>query len=225
MNDLPSFPTPPRPDDPHASKGTGFGDAELQNVHAQLLRRKESNGFGFLEISLVLVLLSIGIIISAEYLIENSGGFDPMVYDETMAQGGVVMMVEPPFDAMLAGENFYKVNCIVCHQPNGGGIPGAFPPLVESEWVSGNEDRLASILLNGLSGPITVNGAQYFSVMPPLNQFSDRELASVLTFVRQSFGNHAAPVSEEKVAEIRARHGDRPAPWSPEELLKLYPME
>ena len=225
MNDLPSFPTPPRPYDPQASKGTGFGDAEMQNVHARLLRGKERSADRFLELSLVLVLLSIGIIVSAEYLIENSGGFDPMVYNETKKQGGVVMMVEPPFDAVLAGENFYKANCVVCHQPNGGGIPGAFPPLTESEWVAGSEDRLASILLNGLSGPITVKGAQYFSVMPPLNQFSDRDLASVLTFVRQSFGNSAAPVSEEKVAEIRALYSDRPAPWLPEELLKLYPIE
>ena len=225
MTDSPSFPTPTEPDDPKVPAGAGFSDAELQDVHARLKRGKESPGTGFLELSLILVLLSIGILVSGEYLIENSGGFDPMVYDETQGSGGVVLTVEPPFSAVLAGENFYKVNCIVCHQANGGGIPGAFPPLVESEWVAGSEDRLASILLNGLSGPITVKGAQYFSVMPPLNQFSDRELASVLTFIRQTFGNSAAPVSEEKVAEIRVRHGDRPAPWSPEELLKLYPMQ
>ena len=225
MNDLPSFPTPPRPDDPRASKGTGFGDAEMQDVHARLLREKDRSADRFLELSLVLVLLCIGTLLFGEYLIENSGGFNPMVYDETRKPGGVVMVVEPPFNAVLAGENFYKVNCIVCHQPNGGGIPGAFPPLIESKWVAGSEDRLASILLNGLSGPITVKGAQYFSVMPPLNQFSDRDLASVLTYVRQSFGNSAAPVSEEKVAEIRALYGDRPAPWLPEELLKLYPIE
>ncbi len=225
MTDSPLFPTPEQPDDPQASEGTGFGDAELQEVHARPQRGKESPGTGFLELSLVLVLLSIGILVSGEYLIENSAGFDPMIYDETKKPGREVMAVEPPFSAVLAGENFYKVNCIVCHQANGGGLPGAFPPLTESEWVAGSEDRLASILLNGLSGPITVKGAQFFSVMPPLNQFSDRELASVLTFVRQTFGNSAAPVSEDKVAEIRAQHGDRTAPWSPEELLKLYPME
>ena len=225
MTDSPSFHTPQQPDDPQASEGAGFSDAELQNAHARLQRRKESSGDSFLELSLVLVLLSIGVLVSGEYLVKHSGGFDPMVYDETKVPGGKVMTVELPFNAVLAGENFYKVNCIVCHQSNGEGLPGAFPPLTESEWVAGSEDRLASILLNGLSGPITVKGAQYYSVMPPLNQFSDRELASVLTFVRQTFGNSAAPVSEEKVAEIRARYGDRPAPWSPEELLKLYPMQ
>ncbi|MFP4091176.1 MAG: c-type cytochrome, partial [Cyclobacteriaceae bacterium] len=80
---------------------------------------------------------------------------------------------------------------------------GAFPPLKETDWVQGDKEKLISIVLNGLQGPITVNGEQYNNVMTPHNFLSDDEVAAVLTFVRNSFGNNASEVMAEEVAALR----------------------
>lgn len=104
---------------------------------------------------------------------------------------------------IATGETVYNQYCLACHQANGQGVPGAFPPLVETEWVLGDETRLITIVLNGLQGEITVNGETYNNVMAPHSFLTDDEVAGVLTYVRQSFGNDADPISVEAVAEVR----------------------
>lgn len=104
---------------------------------------------------------------------------------------------------METGKTVYNTYCIACHQADGSGVPGAFPPLQETEWVNGETDTLISIVLNGLQGEITVKGQKYNSVMTAHNFLSDEEIAGVLTYVRQSFGNNSSEVSAEQVAEIR----------------------
>ncbi|MFP4092968.1 MAG: c-type cytochrome [Cyclobacteriaceae bacterium] len=104
---------------------------------------------------------------------------------------------------MEAGQTVYNSYCIACHQKDGSGVPGAFPPLKETDWVQGDKEKLISIVLNGLQGPITVNGEQYNNVMTPHNFLSDDEVAAVLTFVRNSFGNNASEVMAEEVAALR----------------------
>lgn len=104
---------------------------------------------------------------------------------------------------METGKTVYNSYCIACHQQDGSGVPGAFPPLKETEWVNGDKETLISIVLNGLQGPIEVNGEQYNNIMTPHNFLSDDEIAAVLTYVRNSFGNSASEVSAEEVADLR----------------------
>jgi mono/diheme cytochrome c family protein/glucose/arabinose dehydrogenase len=127
--------------------------------------------------------------------------------------------------AIYAREGF----CITCHQPDGNGLsPSGFPPLKDTKWVTGSQDRLISIILKGLHGPIEVNGQKYAGQVPMTpfgGMLKDDEVAAVATFVRNSFGNTAAPVSAEKVKAIRAKTKAKTGFYAPSELLKEYPME
>ncbi|QTN33314.1 c-type cytochrome [Akkermansiaceae bacterium] len=132
----------------------------------------------------------------------------------------------------LGGEVFHRdAHCATCHQPNGMGMDPVYPPLVGTEWVTGDEERLAKIILHGLWGKIEVNGKAYDPTkgVPPMTAFGalldDREAAAVLTYVRNSWGNKAAPVKPETVRKVRAATSERSIFWKPEELLKDHPMK
>ena len=95
-------------------------------------------------------------------------------------------------------------SCVTCHQATGLGLSPAFPPLAESEWVTGPVDNLVRILLQGLQGPLQVKGQTYNGAMTPQVMLqNDEEVAAVLTYVRNSFGNKASVVTPEMVAEVR----------------------
>lgn len=132
----------------------------------------------------------------------------------------------------LGAEVFHReAHCATCHQPNGQGLAPAFPPLVGTPWVTGSEERLSKIVLHGIHGKIEVNGKVYDpeNGVPPMTAFrallNDKEVAAVLTYVRNSWGNKAAPVTPESVKKIRAATKDRSIFWKPEELLKDHPLE
>jgi len=102
-----------------------------------------------------------------------------------------------------AGEALFAGTCSVCHQPNGQGLEGVFPPLAKSDFLMADLKRAIGIVLNGLTGPVTVNGKAFNSVMPPMSQLNDDEVANILTYVRNAWGNQDAQVSAAEVAEIR----------------------
>lgn len=102
------------------------------------------------------------------------------------------------------GESTFVGTCSACHQRDGRGLPGVFPPLAESDFLMADADRSIRIVLQGLSGPVTVNGQRYDSVMPGFGSFTDHEVADVLTFIRSSMGNEGEPITDEQVARIRA---------------------
>lgn len=102
-----------------------------------------------------------------------------------------------------AGELVYKKYCLACHQDNGSGVPGMYPPLIKTSWVQGDKTRLIGILLNGLEGKIEVNGQVYHTAMPPHQYLTDQQIADVLTYVRISYGNEADAVLPEEVASAR----------------------
>jgi mono/diheme cytochrome c family protein len=108
-----------------------------------------------------------------------------------------------PVVANAAGKKVYDQYCLVCHQVDGQGVPNAFPPLSQTEYVNGDTDRLIGIVLNGLSGEIEVNGVVYNGVMVPHNFLSDQEVADVITYVRSNFGNSAPAVTADQVAKVR----------------------
>ena len=119
--------------------------------------------------------------------------------------------------------------CGTCHQPDGKGLPASgFPPLAGTNWVKGSEERLIKIVLNGLMGEIEVNGKK-FPGQVPMTPYSgllnDKEVAAVATYVRNSFGNQASPIQEEKVKQVRAATAKKKDFYSPRQLLEMHPME
>jgi nitrite reductase (NO-forming) len=116
-------------------------------------------------------------------------------------------------DQVKAGQELYAGICSTCHQANGAGIEGVFPPLAGSDYVNGlTSEALIAIPLNGLSGRITVNGKDYESVMPPLSQLADDEVAHILTYVLNSWGNKGGRIEPGQVSSVRqATAGQRPA--------------
>jgi len=128
------------------------------------------------------------------------------------------VFVKASDEQMKRGAAVYARTCIACHQPTGLGLPPVFPPLANAPIVVGNPELPVKFILQGLMGPITVNGMTYNSMMPPVAGVSDAEIADVLTYVRQSFGNQGNPVSAEQVKAIRAANAGRTAPWTTAEL-------
>ncbi|MGB5331104.1 MAG: cytochrome D1 domain-containing protein [Woeseiaceae bacterium] len=110
-------------------------------------------------------------------------------------------------ELMAKGERVYNANCAACHQPNGKGLTGAFPPLANSDYLEGDRKKVMTAALFGLSGPITVNGVEYNGVMPSMGYLPDEDLAAVLTYVFKSWGNDGAAVSAAEVAALRAELG------------------
>jgi len=113
---------------------------------------------------------------------------------------------------LTGGAKIYNTYCTNCHQQNGKGDGNMFPPLSGSEWVTGGKfmekDVAIGVMLKGVSGPIKVSGIPYNSAMPPHDFLSDKEIASVLTYVRNNFGNTSSLITE---AEVKAERAKLPA--------------
>jgi len=107
-------------------------------------------------------------------------------------------------DQIRAGQARFAGTCSTCHQANGAGLPGVFPPLAKSDWLVANPKAAAvDVVLRGLSGAVKVNGQDYNSVMPPMSQLTDDEVANILTYVLSSWGNAGGRVTKAEVAERR----------------------
>ena len=181
----------------------------------------------------------------------EAAGSEPMdswikpVYKSARARALGIEVEEDPEDTLAAptkpldaaamalykkGAEVYsrEGHCATCHQEDGKGLPAAmFPPLTGTKWVQGNEERLIKIALNGLMGPIEILGKKYPGQVP-MTQFkglSDEELASVLTYVRNTFGNSASPISPEKVKAVRAATADFQGFYAPADLLLEHPHD
>lgn len=118
------------------------------------------------------------------------------------------------------GAQIFASRCAACHQATGAGLPGMFPPLAGSEWVSGDAHKLADILLLGVEGALSVKGEAFNGTMPTFGaMLSDAEIAAVGSYVRASFGNHAAALDASLVKAERDRLGNRATPWKGEAEL------
>jgi nitrite reductase (NO-forming) len=112
-------------------------------------------------------------------------------------------------DRMAHGERIYQSTCFACHQANGQGLPGIFPPLAASDYLLADKNRAIAISLKGLSGEIVVNGKKYNSIMTP-QLLDDEGTANVLTFVLNAWGNAGGEVTPAEVAAVRARLANTP---------------
>ena len=136
------------------------------------------------------------------------------------------MLTGEDLERFTFGRQHYLTGCAGCHGNTGDGLPRFAPPLVRSEWVLGDERRLARILLHGMEGPVDVAGKRYgppdiLPVMPPHSVLDDAEIASIMTYIRNAWGNAAAPVSPRTVGRIRHGSQGQTLPWTPEQLLAL----
>ena len=102
------------------------------------------------------------------------------------------------------GKAVYATTCLPCHMADGGGVPRMNPPLIKTPFVLGDKTRLIGIVLNGFSEDIEINGERYSNIMPPQVQLTDVQVADVLTYVRNSFGNKASAVTVAEVKAVRA---------------------
>ena len=107
-------------------------------------------------------------------------------------------------DQVHAGEALFAGTCSVCHQANGAGLAGVFPPLAKSDYLGTDTKRAVDVVLRGLAGKVRVNGSDYDSVMPPMNQLNDDAIANILTYVLNSWGNPGGSVSADDVKKRRA---------------------
>jgi len=111
--------------------------------------------------------------------------------------------------------------CAACHQTHGKGLEGVAPPLLDSEWVLGSEERIVRILLHGLTGPVSVKGKTYRLDMPAFGSFTDDQIASILTYIRREWEHGATPVEPDMVKAIRAATSSRREAWVQEQLKAI----
>ena len=123
---------------------------------------------------------------------------------------GLIAMKSPGQKAvdkaqMERGLKVYESSCLGCHQTDGVGVPSLNPPLTKTKWVLGDKKQLITLTLSGMQEPIEVNGETYANPMPAQAHLSDQDIADVLTYIRNSFGNKASSVTAGDVAKVRSK--------------------
>ena len=126
-------------------------------------------------------------------------------YQAKGAVTGKPAMAAATMTTGAAGQRLYQTYCMGCHQAEGQGIPGMFPPLAKSDYLLAETSRSIETVVNGLHGPIEVNGQPYNGTMPPMGHLKDEEIADILSYVRSSWGNATNPVSAAEVSAVRAK--------------------
>lgn len=229
MNDDRKDTQGPEPESRESLEQAAMQDQEMQEIHDQLLREKEEPSEGFSPVPIVLIFLFSAMCFwGGVYMVEYSGGYRWDAYspdydpDAETAEPEELTLVE-------RGARIYRNQCSQCHQPDGSGIDGVYPPLDGTRWVNGDEERLAKILISGLNGPVQVQGNEYNGNMPAFgpngSDLRPREIAAVLSYVRQEWSNDSGEITEEAMSGYINDYGDRGSAWTAEELLADHPME
>jgi mono/diheme cytochrome c family protein len=196
---------------------------DTKSITAPLNAERAAGGSGLLMgmILLTFVLMFLG----AVYFDRHSGWFSRQVYSP-YGSTEQLAAAQPKSGAAAAaaqGKRVYDTVCGICHGIDGMGKPGQAPALASSEWVNTKGfHRLALIPLAGLNGPMQVGGKDWSMAMAPMGAaLSDTDLAAVLTYIRNSWGNQAGAVTAADIKPIRASLGVRPQPLSGEQLKTM----
>ena len=206
-----------------------ISDDDLLAKHGQTVAEKagaeDGARHGLLLIAAVFVFSGL-VLASTIYLNRYSGHFNASIYNENGKPGGTAAAAPKALDPVALGKRQFQLACITCHQANGLGVPGAFPPLAGADWANGNEERAIRIVLHGLGGEVKVGAAVFNGAMPSFGKvpgsgynWRDDQIAAVLTYIRQEWGNQAGPVTSEQVTAIRTQEATRTKPWTAAELL------
>lgn len=161
----------------------------------------------------ILILVACMVLFGIYYILASDASMAPEYGDQRTLKD-LMAKSAPAAGAAVDGAAVYTARCVACHQATGAGLPGVFPPLAGSEWVTGKPELLAKIVLRGVQGTLTVKGTAYNGAMPPFEaQLNDAEIAAVATYARQQWGNTAPPVAADVVAAARAETASRTEPW------------
>jgi mono/diheme cytochrome c family protein len=224
---------PPPSQDPKTSQPDSPSREDRLNVsaaHAAIMREKSEPREGREPTPLWLITL-FGVLLfwGGLYVQRYSGNYEALVFDEQagIGAGPRAPDADAPVDPLVLGRRVYVNNCQVCHQGDGEGLTGQYPPLAKSEWVlTDNPERLIRIMLDGMSGPVRVRGQLYNNVMPAWHDvLNDQQIAAVLTYIRQEWGNETDLVTVDQVQTLRdTTQGRRGRMWTEAELLAI-PIE
>lgn len=231
--DAPLFPNPAPAPDHRTRQGMDYSEPpDVHQVHAAIQREKREPRVGLEPLSIwLIVVYGLAIFFGGAYLGRYSGSFsgdglDPgMAPPKKLAAGGAGPGGAQAGELTPAarGKKIYMANCATCHQANGEGVAGQYPPLVGSEFVLLGTKRPAMIVLKGLEGPLTVKGVKYGSaVMQPWDKtLTDAKIADVLTYIRSEWGNTAGPVAAEGVAALRKELATHPGSFKEPDILAV----
>lgn len=169
-------------------------------------------------IPLIVVVITLAVVLSGVAYILLSESFGPADLGDRRTVADLRPAVVRPGQG-VDGQQIYNAHCVACHQASGKGLPGVFPPLDGSEWVSGDERILANIVLHGINGEMSVMGQTYKGAMPSFGHLGDAELAAVLNHIRAAWTNKSAPLKVELIEQER-KATTRTTPFSGGDELK-----
>lgn len=212
-----------QPVDSHQSlEKAAMQDGQVLDVHAQLLREKEEPHEGFSPVPIILMFAFAALCFwGGVYLVQYSGGFQANAFSPNFNPNADA---PKPVEISLfdRGAKVYRNQCAQCHQANGNGVPGVYPPLGGSNWVTGHPQVVSRILINGLNGPIEVKGSNYNGNMPAFGSsglgLSSKDIAGVITYIRQEWGNDASDVTVATIDQYTDLYAGRSTPWQAVEL-------
>lgn len=206
--------------------GSEFSDEEIVKSHVELSKTKHEPTKNFLVAPLIFVFVfGCLIFVCSIQLSLTTNSFQlhpPVEVVELTAEEKEALRLERK---ITSGEKIFATRCASCHQANGLGIEGQFPPLAASEWVTADAGVITNVILKGLKGEIVVNGKTYgtsAAVNMAAVPITDREIANVSTYVRQAWGNSAPEVTEDLVSELRSEYSTKQDQWVGDELRALY---
>ncbi len=209
--------------DPRLEQSSQSDEAMLDAHEKALETRPDEGGRYRLLPIFILFALSALILFAGTYLNRYTGHYSPLVFNET-AKPATGEAATVKLDPRALGKIAFGQVCVTCHQANGMGVPGVYPPLDGSEFVNGPSNRLISIVVYGLKGEVHVTGKAFgAAAMPVVGQvagsaynWNDEKIAAVLTYVRSEWGNKSGPISTDEVASVRKADGDRKEMSEPE---------
>jgi len=203
-----------------------MNDDDMVEVHSELNREKHPPTQGFLIAPLIFVFMfGCLIFVCSIQLAHSTNGFQihpPQEIVELSDEEKETQRLERKYDS---GKKIFALRCASCHQANGLGIPNQYPPLADSEWVSANPALITKIILKGLKGEITVKGEKYgtsAAVNMAAVPIDDREIANVVTYVRQAWGNDSSELTEVEVSRIKIESVNQIDQWVGEDLQSIY---
>jgi len=231
MNEETPKPTPPKAFG--VGQGMDYGEqADVQQVHAAVQREKREPRVGAEPLSIWLIAVyGLAVFFGGAYLGRYSGNFSGDALDPYGGEAQAMKKAGGPQGAQQVaelsprdrGKKIFSANCQTCHQANGLGVPGQYPPLAGSEFTTGGSHRPAMIVLKGLQGPVTVKGQKFgTAVMQPWDKtLTDQKIADVLTYERSEWGNSASAVTAEQIAALRKELANHPESFTEPDILAV----
>jgi mono/diheme cytochrome c family protein len=202
-------------------------DDKLVEEHVRLSQEKHAPTEGFLHTPLIFVFIfGCLVFICSIQLAHTTNRFQlhpPQEIVELSPEEQETLRLERKINS---GGKIFAARCASCHQANGLGIAGQYPPLDGSRWVTSDSALITNIILKGLKGEIEVKGQKYgtsAAVNMAAVEINDRQIANVVTYVRQAWSNQASEVFENEVSSVRSASSEQQDQWTGDQLQSMFP--